>query len=137
MPSWRQPRVKYQFNLPHMLPLRGSICIGVDKRNLCIAPGLPPGQLRVEGRELRATWRSVRSCSASSSEAFVSASMIKSSRECTCVRNCGFQTFSFRCQIFLHLDFGFQISRFGLLVSVSRFRVSSSGFMVQAPGVKV
>ena len=29
-PPWRQPRGKSQVNLPQMLPLRGSICMGVD-----------------------------------------------------------------------------------------------------------
>jgi len=36
-----------------MLPLRGSICMGVDSRNHRFAPGLPPGRmvaLREDGR---------------------------------------------------------------------------------------
>ena len=43
-PPWRQPRGKSQVNPPQMLPLRGSICMGVDSRNHPFAPGLPPGR---------------------------------------------------------------------------------------------
>ena len=33
---------------PQMLSLRGSICMGVDKRNYRFAPGLPPGRYIVQ-----------------------------------------------------------------------------------------
>ena len=44
LPTWRQPKGKSSVNPPQMLPLRGSICIGVDTRNYRLAPGLPPGR---------------------------------------------------------------------------------------------
>ena len=42
-PPWRQPRGKSQVNLRQMLPLGGSISMGVDSRNYLFAPGLSPG----------------------------------------------------------------------------------------------
>ena len=44
---------KSQVNLPQMPPDSGGICIGVDKRNYQVAPGLSPGW-----RVLNLFWRS-------------------------------------------------------------------------------
>jgi len=41
-------------NLPQMLPLRGSICMGFDSRHHPFAPGLPPGREDTQRRAQRA-----------------------------------------------------------------------------------
>ena len=43
-PPWSRVEGKSQVNLPHMPPLRGGICMGVDSINHPFAPGLPPGR---------------------------------------------------------------------------------------------
>ena len=44
-PPRRQPRGKFQVNLPQMPPESGGVCMGVDLRNHRFALGLPPGWL--------------------------------------------------------------------------------------------
>ena len=43
-PPWSRVESKSRVNLPQMPPLRGGICMGVDKRNHPFAPGSPPGR---------------------------------------------------------------------------------------------
>ena len=46
-PSLSRVEGKSKVKITQMAPLRGGICIGVDKRNPPPAPGLPSGRLEV------------------------------------------------------------------------------------------
>ena len=106
-------RANIKVNLPQMPPLRGGICMGVDKRNHALAPGLP-GEL---------------------------CGFRPPPRPCFRVSSFGYQVsgFGFRvqrsgCRV---SGFGFRVPGTRFWVPDFGFRVSSSGYQASGVGFQI